>query len=236
MTGPDVTNATALYRYFDEAGSLLYVGISKNPITRLGQHKRDKDWWAEIRNITIESHATREAAEVAERHAIETEFPRWNIVHNSGDSARWIPGETDLVVQAIGFDQRVAVLLAVSRVLRARYYGDPSFCANRVWYGGMREILCRLVGWSATHWPRGHWMGSSEAYSAVYEAAYWLLPDCQPDCMCPGGRGRPQTLMNAIHNCPNGHELFAILTQIDAERTPFGVEAAFVAALPEADD
>lgn len=69
----------ALYRFFDEAGDLLYVGISLNPLERWNQHRLDKPWWGEVRTATIEVHDSREAVEEAERAAIRREHPRYNI-------------------------------------------------------------------------------------------------------------------------------------------------------------
>ena len=45
---------TALYRFFDEAGTLLYVGISNDPDVRWSYHARQKDWWPKVRSRTIE--------------------------------------------------------------------------------------------------------------------------------------------------------------------------------------
>lgn len=72
---------TALYRHFDGAGELLYVGISLNAVSRLAQHRLEANWFDEIARIDIEWHPTREAAEAAERAAIKAEYPRHNIAH-----------------------------------------------------------------------------------------------------------------------------------------------------------
>ena len=61
---------TALYRYFDADELLLYVGISKQPINRLGQHRQDKSWWEQISTVRIERYRTRAEALDAERDAI----------------------------------------------------------------------------------------------------------------------------------------------------------------------
>lgn len=68
----------ALYRHFDSAGMLLYVGISIAHITRMQQHRRKSPWFARIAQIRIEHFPTRESALAAERHAIETEKPFFN--------------------------------------------------------------------------------------------------------------------------------------------------------------
>lgn len=47
---------TSLYRHFNAAGDLLYVGISKNAVARMGGHKKESSWYYEIATVTIESY------------------------------------------------------------------------------------------------------------------------------------------------------------------------------------
>lgn len=68
----------ALYRFFDDEGALLYVGISVNPLGRWDQH-RAKTWWRDVRTATIEPCESREAALKAELAAIRAENPQHNI-------------------------------------------------------------------------------------------------------------------------------------------------------------
>jgi GIY-YIG catalytic domain len=72
---------TALYRLYDAEGELLYVGISQNPDVRWGQHSQNKPWWPAVEERKIEWHETRAAAAVAEKAAIRTERPYWNLNH-----------------------------------------------------------------------------------------------------------------------------------------------------------
>lgn len=72
------TVSTALYRLFDAADQLLYVGISTQPETRWTQHAADKPWWPLVQHRKVEWHPDREAAETAERAAISTEEPLYN--------------------------------------------------------------------------------------------------------------------------------------------------------------
>ncbi|MEV4861462.1 type II toxin-antitoxin system prevent-host-death family antitoxin [Streptomyces ossamyceticus] len=69
---------TALYRLYDAAERLLYVGISTQPETRWTQHAADKPWWSLVRRRTVEWHPDREAAEKAERSAVQAEEPLYN--------------------------------------------------------------------------------------------------------------------------------------------------------------
>lgn len=73
---------TALYRFFDKDGKLLYVGITERFGQRWGDHAKQKHWWPEVAKAEAEWHETREAAASAEIAAIKAEEPRYNVVHS----------------------------------------------------------------------------------------------------------------------------------------------------------
>jgi hypothetical protein len=70
---------TTLYRAFDADGQLLYIGIADGPFLRLAKHAETAPWAVYARTITLEPYPHRFAAEEAEREAIATEDPVWNI-------------------------------------------------------------------------------------------------------------------------------------------------------------
>ena len=72
---------TALYRHFAVDSRLLYVGISLSPIYRLAQHCDGSQWFEQIAAVKVEWFDTREAALDAEKKAIQSEQPEYNIVH-----------------------------------------------------------------------------------------------------------------------------------------------------------
>jgi excinuclease UvrABC nuclease subunit len=74
----------AVYRLFGETGVLLYVGVAKNPEKRFKQH-HDKEWWSgvDFERTTITWYPDKDEAFEAEQHAIESEMPIYNIVHNN---------------------------------------------------------------------------------------------------------------------------------------------------------
>lgn len=41
----------ALYRFYDAAGALLYVGITIDPGSRWRSHAHDKPWWQQVAQI-----------------------------------------------------------------------------------------------------------------------------------------------------------------------------------------
>jgi predicted GIY-YIG superfamily endonuclease len=72
---------TALYRHFDKTGALLYVGIAVDPRKRESAHRSGSEWAPKIHRIELEWFDNRHAARAAERAAIATERPKFNILH-----------------------------------------------------------------------------------------------------------------------------------------------------------
>lgn len=70
---------TAVYRFYDTDGSLLYVGVAVDPKARWYGHAQDKPWWPDVAVKEIEWFDGRSAAERAEIKAIQDERPRYNI-------------------------------------------------------------------------------------------------------------------------------------------------------------
>jgi excinuclease UvrABC nuclease subunit len=70
---------TQLYRHFDAEKKLLYVGISLSTFARLSQHKDHSPWFEQVMTVEIKHFETREEAMAAERNAIKTENPKFNI-------------------------------------------------------------------------------------------------------------------------------------------------------------
>ena len=75
-----MSEPTAVYRLYDAAGVLLYVGISLDLSTRLKTHQKEKTGWPAVTRIDLQWCATREAAIAEERRAILSEQPLWNVI------------------------------------------------------------------------------------------------------------------------------------------------------------
>ncbi|WP_331736953.1 GntR family transcriptional regulator (plasmid) [Streptomyces canus] len=91
-----VPEHTALYRYFDSDGELLYIGVSSDPDIRWKAHlyeSRPGGWPKRAVRRTVEWHDSRPEALKAEEAAIKAERPRHNGTHNYDearfDPARW---------------------------------------------------------------------------------------------------------------------------------------------------
>jgi predicted GIY-YIG superfamily endonuclease len=81
MTHEEDEMSNILYRFYDRAGRLLYIGVTCNPPQRFKDHGASKDWWSMVTNIKLESFDSRTALMQQERDAIELEHPCYNIVH-----------------------------------------------------------------------------------------------------------------------------------------------------------
>jgi hypothetical protein len=67
-----------LYRHYDVAGGLLYVGITRDPDARSKQHLAGP-FGDQIATTSVSWFPDRDAAEEAERLAIRDESPEYNV-------------------------------------------------------------------------------------------------------------------------------------------------------------
>lgn len=65
----------AVYRIYDTAGLLLYIGMSSDPEGRVRAHRGTAPWRREISSWTAAWYANRAAAGRAEQAAIDAEMP-----------------------------------------------------------------------------------------------------------------------------------------------------------------
>ncbi|MFC9341436.1 hypothetical protein ACFT0G_25405 [Streptomyces sp. NPDC057020] len=110
----ETRDRTALYRLYDDAELLLYVGVADNPRVRFGQHARDKPWWPKVTSREIEWFGSRDEALAAEVRAITEELPRHNSVgvqwphHRLGEAPAEAITTTDFKADPQGWMDRVA--------------------------------------------------------------------------------------------------------------------------------
>jgi predicted GIY-YIG superfamily endonuclease len=70
---------TCVYRIYDSAGGLLYIGVSASAIGRMAGHVT-KPWADQIARIEVEHYEHKAAALRAEREAIRAEQPMHNLL------------------------------------------------------------------------------------------------------------------------------------------------------------
>lgn len=87
----DLRGPSALYRFFDADGRLLYVGITKDPDKREREHALRSPWHPHAKSRTIEWHGSREAALDAERAAIHEEAPLFNRLGARDEPREYVP-------------------------------------------------------------------------------------------------------------------------------------------------
>jgi len=75
------TDEHLLYRFFDAAGVLLYVGLTDDLPTRYSRHSVMQPWWGEWATFHVTRYASRAVLEAAEQIAIKLEKPLHNVVH-----------------------------------------------------------------------------------------------------------------------------------------------------------
>lgn len=81
----DKNSQVALYRHFDCAGKLLYVGISADVAARFRQHKTNSNWFLDVSLVTIEWFDDRHSAKLAEGKAIRSELPKCNVLKGAAE-------------------------------------------------------------------------------------------------------------------------------------------------------
>ena len=101
MTSDLDSRPHVLYRFFDDLDVLLYVGITVHLPTRLADHEEGKPWWPEVARMTAEPYPDRPAVLAAEKMAIQSERPKYNVQHNG----EWLGTASEpisVAVSAIG--------------------------------------------------------------------------------------------------------------------------------------
>lgn len=73
-----------VYLLYEEAGELLYVGITDRGPVRLVEHHRSKPWFPAVVRVEFERYATRADSERREKFLISSRAPRHNVIHNQG--------------------------------------------------------------------------------------------------------------------------------------------------------
>jgi prevent-host-death family protein len=127
---------TALYRLYDEAGTLLYIGISHQPEVRFEQHSKSKEWWPHVARREVEWFNDRPTAAKAEEEAIRSEDPE----HNGTYSPRRSRKSIRHVVAVDGVEE-ISLTLARSKLtslVRKAEAGTPIALLN---YGRRDAVI-----------------------------------------------------------------------------------------------
>ena len=118
-----------VYRVFDADERLIYVGCTRNLFMRLRTHEANT-WWAyQAAKVTAKVYPDKWSGLLAEREAIRTERPRWNLFHR-GQKETWSESDyVDYVTAALNLSEpnspsRIKRLKNVARHYRNRFGRD----------------------------------------------------------------------------------------------------------------
>lgn len=123
----DVAHVVYLFR--DEAGELLYVGVTSNFPLRIATHRAEREWWPQVAHVDTEQFPTRAAANVRETELIKAFHPRHNRTFLPREEAK-----PALVIRAVRFS-RVGVA-AVQQLADIEH---------RIWSDMLRILLCEAL-------------------------------------------------------------------------------------------
>lgn len=100
---PILPQKTAVYRFYDADGVLLYVGKTPAPVERFHEHRDEKPWWKEVTHHSIAWWNTPEQALAKEEFAIKDEWPIYNSTHQPRNSGGYrIPSHiADVILQVV---------------------------------------------------------------------------------------------------------------------------------------
>ena len=93
-----------LYRFYAADDALLYVGLTINPGRRLEKHRALQPWWNDVARVELEQHPDMPTLRAAEREAIKTETPLYNIRMNARYAETFLEWSCDICETPIGDD------------------------------------------------------------------------------------------------------------------------------------
>lgn len=136
----------SLYRFFNDQGDLLYIGITADLMMRWNAHHADKDWWRSVSYSTIQHFANRTTVFAAERAAILAEKPRYNVTHNRRSKAT-VSGSFALPDGLVDFTSAQLKIDGATWNLTIRWQVRE----GRLQTAGVRLTSCDLA--AADGWP-----------------------------------------------------------------------------------
>lgn len=151
---------TALYRHYDAAGRLAYVGITANLEARNNAHKVQSAWFGDVAFTKVEWLDCREHAAALERVAIQFEKPMHNVANANvvQESAEEASAELLAEICAFAVRRGIAPATVTSRAVgNSRLYhrlASGKSC-TLVIAAKVRAWMADETARSAPHYPVG---------------------------------------------------------------------------------
>jgi excinuclease UvrABC nuclease subunit len=95
---------TDVYRIYDAAGTLLYVGTSANAFKRIPQHRSLSTWYDRAQTVRIEQYKDWRTARNVEGWIIASETPAGNWQAETASAMRYMKAESPTPIDVIEFD------------------------------------------------------------------------------------------------------------------------------------
>lgn len=114
-----------VYRCYDQNGRLLYVGKSGNLPARLDNHRSASPWLELVARMSIRVYSSHEAGLAAEREAIATERPLFNL-RSTPEAAKRRAPQRSRQISVTGRELMRSILAARRLTVRelAQFCGD----------------------------------------------------------------------------------------------------------------
>ena len=145
---------TALYRFFDAQGVLLYVGITVNPKQRWAHHATHKSWWPAVARRTTEWFETWRDALHAEQVAIVSEEPLHNKIHATPnmEAARAVALREQGIPEGANPLEASAFTYHLAKAERNMACAELEASAVEAMTRGVpMSVAVRITGWSREH-------------------------------------------------------------------------------------
>lgn len=109
-----------VYRCYDDAGQLLYVGCTATPPSRFRAHAKNSWWWSQVARTRLTVWPRKEVGLERERIAIATEGPIWNV--RGQDRGLWSAEDyAEHYETALAWDAPETVTKRLAREAHRRY-------------------------------------------------------------------------------------------------------------------
>lgn len=111
-----------VYRFYNAADEVLYVGWSHNVLKRFEKHRWERKWWKQVARIELDHRPSAAAAQAHEAELIKALRPLHNRQHNpdwTTNDGRWqlvtdwrAAHQAEIDERAAFYDEQIAALEA----------------------------------------------------------------------------------------------------------------------------